>query len=96
MRPAGSPWCPCFLDWEQYTRSFLGPTIEIDDPGLTWTEELCPLCSFSHLTVGCYRIVSAWLRLQPDHVREVALSLGHYWEGTWLELQVAAVKLATE
>lgn len=94
-----SQWRPCFLDWEQYWASFLPPEVRsggIAFDSVAWTEELCPFCHYSHLTENCFRIVTAWLRLQPEPVAEVALSLGRYWEGTWLDLQIASVKLATD
>ena len=91
------PWAPCFLDVEQYSPGFIAPPDLLHtqvEPAFLWTEELCPFCQFSHLTSYCWRIVTTWLRLQPDLVREIAESLGHGWTGTWYELQVAAVRLA--
>ena len=92
------PWSPCFLDWEQYSPAFIAPPnlVATVPAGSLWTEELCPFCHFSHLTVHCWRIVTSWLQIQPELVREIAESLGHGWVGTWFELQVAAVRLAAE
>jgi hypothetical protein len=70
-----------------YTESFMGEEEK-------WTEELCPFCTYSHLTETAHRIVTSWLEMQVPAVREVTLVLGADWYGTWLELQLAAVKLA--
>ena len=81
------PWEPCFLSWDMYTAPWA-------DQSQAWTEELCPFCTLSHLTEGAFRIVTTWLRMQPEAVREIAMGLGPYWEGSWLELQIAALRLA--
>ena len=81
------PWEPCFLAFDMYEAPWA-------DQSPAWTEELCPFCTLSHLTEVAHRIVTTWLQLQPPAVREIALALGPFWEGSWLDLQIASLQLA--